>query len=153
MNISEYETRIKSFFEQEKYEKAIEYIETNLFDNPAHNLSKIYLALAYFCLGNDEIYQTILLDLLFNNQEEELIILSQSILNIAELKLNQQHTDLAIKLYQQVLEIDAQSIVAYINLAQLFTQKSNFDDAVFLWQELISIQPNLIISYQNLGLL
>lgn len=153
MNIFEHKIKINSFFEQEKYQNVIEYLENILVDNPDNNLSKIYLALAYFCVENEEFYQTILLDLLFNIQEEELSLIPESIFNLAELKLSQQNIDLAIKLYQQVLEFDSQYIPAYINLAQLFTQQSNFDEAVFLWQQLISIQPNLIISYENLGLL
>lgn len=153
MNISEYEIRIKSFFELEKYEQAIEYIENILVENCEINLYKIYLGLAYFCKGDEEFYQTILLDLCFNAQEEDFSMIAELIFNIAELKLEQKNIDLAIKLYQQVLEIDPQYILAYINLAELFSQQSNFDDAVYCWEELISIKPNLIISYENLGLL
>jgi tetratricopeptide (TPR) repeat protein len=153
MNISAYKIKINSFFEQDKYQNVIEYIENSLVDNRDNYLSNIYLALAYFCTGNEEFYQTILLDLLFKTQEEELFLIPDSIFNLAELKFRQQNIDLAIKLYQQVLEFDSQYTPAYIKLAQLFTQQSNFDDAVFLWQQLISIQPNLIISYENLGLL
>ncbi|BAQ62330.1 tetratricopeptide TPR_2 [Geminocystis sp. NIES-3708] len=153
MNISEYEIRIKSFFEEEKYEQAIEYIENILVDNSEINLYKTYLGLAYFCQGNEEFYQTILLDLCFNAEEEDFAIIAELIFNIAELKSEQTNINLAIKLYQQVLEINPQYILAYINLAQLFSQQSNFDDAVYFLEELISIKPNFIITYEKLGLL
>jgi tetratricopeptide (TPR) repeat protein len=153
MNIVEHQINITRFFEQEKYQNIIEYAENILINKPDNNLVKLYLGLAYFCVGNEEFYQTVLLDLLFNSQEEELPIIAESIFNLAELKRSQQNIDLAIELYQQVLEIDSQYLPAYINLAQLFTQQSDFDKAVSLWQELISMHPNLIICYENLGLL
>lgn len=151
MNI--YETQINGFFKAEKYDNAIEYIENIVVTDDDNYLFKIYLALAYFCNGNEEVYQTILFDILFETPEEDFIIVSELIFNIAQLKHSQNNIDLAIRLYQQVLEIDAKNIPTYLNLAQLFTQQSNFDEAVYLWQKLISIQPNLIISYENLGLL
>lgn len=153
MNIVEHQINITRFFEQEKYQNIIEYAENVLIKKPDNNLVKLYLGLAYFCVDNQEYYQTVLLDLIFNSQEEELPIIAESIFNLAELKRSQQNIDLAIKLYQQVLEIDSQYLPAYINLAQLFTQQSDFDKAVSLWQELISMHPNLIICYENLGLL
>ncbi|MBL1210489.1 glycosyltransferase 61 family protein [Geminocystis sp. GBBB08] len=153
MNIDNYQLQLNSFFEKENYQNAIEYIENILVNDSDNNLLKIYLGLAYLCLGEEELSQTILLDLLLNSPQKELTIIAESIFNIADLKLDQQNTNFAIKLYQQGLEFNPQYIPAYLNLAQLFTQQSDYDSAVFLWQQLISIQPNLIISYENLGLL
>ncbi|BAQ66214.1 glycosyltransferase 61 family protein [Geminocystis sp. NIES-3709] len=147
------ELAIKNFFIQEQYQNSIEYLENILIDNDDNNLYKIYLALAYFCLDNEEYYQTILLDLLLNSSEFDLIVIAQKIFDIAQIKLHQQNISLAIKLYQQGLEINPQYIPAYTNLAQLFIIQNNLDSAVSLWQELILTQPNLIISYENLGLL
>lgn len=147
------ETTIQDFFQQEKYKNIIESIESILISEEDNNILKTYLAISYLCLGNNENYQTILLDLVLNSDEEDLINIAQYIFNLADVQVNKENFNLAIKLYQQGLEINPEYSPAYIKLAQLFTEQGDFDSAICLWEDFILQYPNIIISYEQLGLL
>lgn len=147
------QVQIKNFFEQEQYENVIKFIENILITEENNNILKIYLALAYLCLDNIENYRDILLDLLLNSEEEDLIVIAQHFFNLAEFQRHKQNFNLAIKLYQQGLEINPDFTSAHIKLAQLFTYQGDFDSAIYLWENLILQYPNMIISYEQLGLL
>lgn len=147
------EKKILDFFEEEKYQNVVEFIEPIFISEEANNILKTYLALAYFCLDNQENYQTILLDLVLNSEEEDLINIAQCVFNLADIQVNEENFNLAIELYQQGLEINPEYTPAYLKLAQLFTEQGDFDSAILLWENLILQSPKMIISYEQLGLL
>ncbi len=144
--------QIISFFQQEDYLSAIKYLENLLNNQPDDVLYQTYLATAYLCLDEVENAQLIYWHLLLN-YEDQLKLIAESIFELAQLQIKQKNVELAISLYQQGWEFDAQSLSAYLNLAQCLTIVSRFEEAICVWQDLIVWQPDLITGYEKLGLL
>ncbi len=151
MNTSDYLSQLIFYFQENNYQLVIEYCENILNQEGDDNTIKVYLALGYFCLGDEEYIQTIYLDLLLNDAQEELQFIAQIIFNLGQLKFEQQEFQLATQLYQQSLEFDNQYIPTYLQLAECLSLTRQFEQGISLWEELIILKPDLIIIYEQLG--
>ena len=62
-------------------------------------------------------------------------------------------TDIALKLYNQVLEIDPNHSQAHNNLGLIFQNQKNHEKAKDCYEKAIEINPNYVDAYNNLGIL
>lgn len=143
--------KITQFFLKEEYDKIILFFESDLANHDNYTSIYTYLAIAYLCLGNEEKYQDILLNLILNSEEFELSHIADIIFNIGDIFYEQNKVNLAIKIYYQGLEINPFNNAIYLKISNLLTGKGEIEEAIYLWQNFISIQPNITFGYEQLG--
>lgn len=153
-NFSDDHLQFRSFFQHNRYEELVNYLEELLLSDSDNYIFNTYLSCAYLCLGEISYSNTISLNLLLdNNSDLDLYYIAEIIFNLADLKFSQQDYPIALSLYQQGLEFNPDYIEASLNLARILTYQGDIDSAITIYQDLIYSQPNLIIPYQKLGLL
>jgi tetratricopeptide (TPR) repeat protein len=155
MDIATVQQQAAVYLAQGHYQKAIALYEQGVRIDPNSISNHWYLGLAWLLQGDTEQAQGIWISALAEEMPDNFDRWTAELLQILMMEAGKQlqagKAHLAIRIYQQALELDATSIALHYALGVALAQEGRLDEAIAQWQHVVELNPDFAKAYQAQG--
>jgi predicted O-linked N-acetylglucosamine transferase (SPINDLY family) len=138
-----------------EYHQAITMFDMAIANNPDEIINYWYLGIAYLLIGEIETAEATWMSVLLvkDNWEETRDNLIKTLQKIAQYLLRENRLNLAILIYEKIVDLDEENINNYQILGYIYRDLQDFQKAEYIFKRIIDNQsdnPNIYLEYANL---